>query len=113
MAAKKQKGKRAGSRAVRGTAKKRQEAEIPFLNEVILLGILAVCILLFLSNIGLGGGAGAKVSGVFFGIFGLAAYLVPICIFVGAAFYISNRRNRTAVVKLVAGLWLQAIQKKS
>lgn len=102
MAAKKQKGKRAGGRAARGTANKRKEAEIPFLSEVVLLVILALCILLFLSNFGLGGSVGAKVSGVCFGIFGLAAYLVPICIFVGAAFYTSNRKNRMAAVKLVA-----------
>ena len=102
MAARQQKGKGKSSGKKTAAAKKNQETSIPFLNEVLLLGILAVCILLFLSNFGLGGAAGKKVSGVFFGIFGLVAYLVPICIFVGAAFYTSNKQNRIAVVKLVA-----------
>ena len=67
--------------------------EISFHSEVILLVILAVCILLFISNFGIGGFLGAKVSGLSFGLFGLMAYLVPICVFVGAAFYVSNRDN--------------------
>mgnify|MGYP002770959243 CR=1 FL=1 len=82
--------------------KKTQSQEMAFKGEIILLLLLAVCILLFISNFGVGGAVGATVSKFFFGIFGLIAYLVPICIFVSAAFYVSNRNNRIAVVKLVA-----------
>lgn len=78
--------------------------EISFHSEVILLVILAVCILLFISNFGIGGFLGAKVSGLSFGLFGLMAYLVPICVFVGAAFYVSNRDNGIAMIKLIAGV---------
>lgn len=78
--------------------------EISFHSEVILLVILAVCILLFISNFGIGGFLGAKVSGLSFGLFGLMAYLVPICVFVGAAFYVSNRDNGIAMIKLIAGI---------
>lgn len=78
--------------------------EISFRSEVILLAILAVCILLFISNFGIGGFLGAKVSGLSFGLFGLMAYLVPICVFVGAAFYVSNRDNGIAMIKLIAGV---------
>ena len=47
---------------------------------------------------------GAKVSGLSFGLFGLMAYLVPICVFIGAAFYVSNRDNGIAMIKLIAGV---------
>ncbi len=105
MAARQQNGKKRSGSAKGSAAKKKQaESEIPFLNEVVLLAILAICILLLLSNFGAGGVIGAKISGFFFGLFGLSAYLLPICVFVGAAFYMSNKRNRIAVIKLVAAV---------
>ena len=102
MAAKQQRGK---SKKGNGAGnKKSSQKEFPFKSEIILLILLAVCILLFISNFGLGGAVGAAVSGVFFGTFGLAAYLVPVFLFVGAAFYVSNKRNAIAVVKLAAAI---------
>lgn len=89
----------------RANSKKGSNAQdISFRSEVILLIILAVCILLFISNFGIGGFLGAKVSSLSFGLFGLLAYLVPICVFVGAAFYVSNRDNGIAMIKLIAGV---------
>lgn len=84
--------------------KNNQEREFSFKNEIILLIILAVCILLFISNFGVGGAVGEVISGLFFGIFGLSAYLFPILLFVGIAFYISNKHNKIAVVKLIASV---------
>ncbi len=84
----------------RKSAKQQQE----FKNEIILLSMLAVSILLFISNFGFGGFIGVKVSTLFFGIFGLMSYIVPICLFVGTAFFISNRKNTIAVVKIVSGV---------
>ncbi|MCI8298817.1 MAG: DNA translocase FtsK [Lachnospiraceae bacterium] len=78
--------------------------EVSFQSEVILLVILAVCIVLFISNFGIGGFLGEKVSVVSFGLFGMMAYIFPICFFMGAAFYISNRDNGIAIVKLAAGI---------
>ena len=98
--------KRAKSRTdkKRNSRKSSGAQEISFRSEVILLAILAVCILLFISNFGIGGFLGAKVSGLSFGLFGMMAYLVPICVFVGAAFYVSNRDNGIAMIKLIAGI---------
>ncbi len=107
MAARQQKGK-AKTSAKQNEIKKVQEPENVFFGEAALLGILAVCILLFLSNFGVGGIVGEKVSGFFFGIFGLIAYLAPICFFIGAAFYISNKHNRIAVIKLIASVFFVA-----
>lgn len=107
MAARQQKGK-AKTAPKQGGAKKAPEQENVFFGEAVLLGILAVCILLFLSNFGVGGIVGEKVSGFFFGVFGLVAYLAPVCFFIGAAFYISNKRNRIAAVKLIASVFFVA-----
>ncbi len=84
--------------------KKNSSQEVSFGSEVVLLVLLAVCIILFISNFGIGGFIGAKVSAFCFGLFGMMAYLFPVCLFVGAAFFVSNRNNRVAVIKLVAGV---------
>lgn len=108
MAAKpKNKSARSGTRKKASGRQERQQKEKKqqeFRDEVILLSMLAVCILLFISNFGFGGFIGAKVSSFFFGIFGLMSYIFPVALFVGTAFFISNRRNTIAVVKLVAGV---------
>ena len=59
--------------------KDQQNTEIR--GEIIILAMLAVCILLVLSNFGLGGTAGEAVSSVLFGIFGFMAYLLPFALF--------------------------------
>ena len=61
--------------------------------EIILLMILALSILLLLSNFGLGGVVGKAFSSFFFGLFGLLAYVFPFFLFIGCAFLISNRCN--------------------
>ena len=83
--------------------KNKKEASVPFRSEVILLLVLAVCIIWFISHFGIGGFVGEKISSLSFGLFGMMSYLVPICVFVGAAFFISNRDNGIANKKLVAG----------
>lgn len=85
-------------------SKKKQEE---FRNEVILWTILAICIILFISNLGFGGTVGGKLSAFFFGVFGLVSYIFPICLFVGSAFIISNQSNKKkkiAGIKFFAGI---------
>lgn len=84
--------------------KKSSKGQQEFKNEIILLSVLAVSILLFISNFGFGGLIGAKVSSFFFGIFGLMSYIFPIALFIGTAFFMSNRKNTVAMVKIVAGV---------
>ena len=80
--------------------KKRQNTEIR--GEIIILAVLAVCILLVLSNFGVAGIVGEAVSSVFFGLFGFMAYLLPFVLFGLAAFLVSNRGNTHAYVKIAA-----------
>ena len=62
-------------------------------SEILLLGSLAICILLILSNFGMGGIAGGAISSVGFGLVGAMAYLFPFVFFGAVAFYISNKGN--------------------
>ena len=110
MAAKATKGKK----NTKSTAKKTQQKSGQSQNrdeirgEIIILGLLAVCILLVLSNFGLGGIVGKTVSSVVFGIFGFMAYFLPFILFGAVAFGISNKGNSHAYIKLgaVAALFL-------
>lgn len=101
MAAKSTKRKRSTKRT-RG--KKQQNTEIR--SEIIIFAALAVCILLVLSSFGAGGIVGEAVSSVLFGLFGFMAYLLPFLLFCGIAFYISNRGNTHAYIKIAAGIVL-------
>ena len=73
------KGRTAGgsSGSGRKSGASRGGSEVSFGSEVTLLVILAVCIIMFISNFGIGGFVGEKVSGFCFGLFGMMAYLFP------------------------------------
>ena len=95
--------KRTGSTSGRrSTAAKKQQEKENFTKEVVLWLILAISVLLFISNFGIGGKIGNTVSGFFFGVFGLIAYIFPIVLLIGTFFAVSNKGNRIATVKIVA-----------
>ncbi len=80
------------------------EKEIKLRNEIKLLITLTVTILLFISNFGLLPPLGDYISAFMFGVFGIIAYILPIVIFISAAFLISNINNRKAIIKFIAGV---------
>lgn len=88
-------------KSTKGSAKKKQESAV-LRDEIVILCMLAVCILLLISNFGLGGLAGDFVSSVMFGVFGWIAYLMPLILFGVVAFLISNRGNSHAYIKVGA-----------
>lgn len=88
------------------TGRKKTQAEpmdAAIRNEILLIGLLALAIILFLCNFGVVGKIGDAVSDVMFGVFGLMAYIAPIIIFLAIAFGLSNIGNNIATRKLVAG----------
>lgn len=102
-------GTRKKSTKRRSQTRNKKKKQTEFRNEVILWTILAISIILFVSNFGFGGVVGGKVSAFFFGVFGLIAYIFPICLFVGSAFIISNQSNKkkkVAGIKFFAGVLL-------
>ncbi|MBR4027320.1 MAG: DNA translocase FtsK 4TM domain-containing protein, partial [Lachnospiraceae bacterium] len=75
-----------------------------FHTEIQLWVLIACSLLLFISNLGVGGVVGNTVSRILFGLFGMIAYIFPILLIIGSIFAISNRGNRFAMVKLVASI---------
>jgi S-DNA-T family DNA segregation ATPase FtsK/SpoIIIE len=75
-------------------------------NEVVLIGVFALAVFLFLCNFGIVGVFGDSISSMLFGLFGLTAYIAPVVLFLTVAFGISNRGNRIATRKLVAAVLL-------
>lgn len=81
---------------------KEQQAGIR--DEVVMVSVLAVSIILALSNFNLCGSVGEVISNITFGLFGYMAYILPVVCFVGFVFMIANRNNRIAKVKMVAAV---------
>lgn len=112
MAARSNKSKKAAKRTttkktIKKQTKKKATQKNTFLkNEIFILLSLAICILLLISNFGIGGFLGNIVSSFLFGTFGLPAYIIPILLFIGIAFAISNKGNSVAYIKLAAGIVL-------
>lgn len=77
-----------------------------FTNEVVLWAVLALSIILFISNFGIAGAVGNFISSLLFGLFGLTAYIFPILLFAGTAFVIANQNNKMAIVKAAAAFGL-------
>ena len=66
--------------------------------------LVAVSILLMLSNFGAGGIIGSYISNLFFGLFGIVTYVFPVFLFFVTAFMISNSKNPRAYRKMVGFL---------
>lgn len=92
------------SSAKRQTKRERMaqiERQQAFKKEIFLWIVVAVSILLFISNFGIGGNLGNAVSGFLFGLFGMMAYIFPLVLLVGSFFAVSNKGNSYAIMKLV------------
>lgn len=70
--------------------------------EVAVIVSFAVSVLLFLSNFGLCGAVGDFCRKVMLGIFGSMGYAAPVLLFLGTCFYMSNRGNYRAFLKMGA-----------
>ncbi len=104
----KKKSRQSGGRSRSSAKNKKTTAAQPLqesvYQEVILWVMLAVSIVLFVSNFGIGGKIGGMLSGVLFGLFGLLAYVFPVLLFVGTVFILSNGKNKIAMIKVVAAV---------
>ncbi len=99
------KGSAAGTRkkSVTHTAKQNQPSEdnASMGEEIGLLVILAISLLLEVSNFGVCGVIGDFLSNIMFGLFGFMAYIVPVYMFLSAAFLVSNQYKPRVVKKVV------------
>lgn len=101
MASRKTSSKKKTSKAELNEELERAEA---FKKEAFLWIIVAISVLLFISNFGIGGKVGGAVSDFFFGVFGLCAFIIPIVLLVASFFAVSNKGNSFAIIKLIAAL---------
>ena len=75
------------------------------ITEAVLLILMALCVIFFLANFGVGGIVGKGISAFFFGLFGILAYIFPILLFAAVIFAMSNKNSSIARVKLIAVLF--------
>lgn len=101
MAPNKKTGKRSTNVKKRRTNSK-QEQQKYLRDEIIILVALAICIFMLISHFGIGGYVGNAISEFLFGVFGFPAYIVPILLFIGVSFVMSNKGNTNAYIKAVA-----------
>lgn len=89
----------------RNTKQKPQNnTEMSWRKEALLVGIIAIFVLLFISNFGFGGKVGNVISSFFFGIVGIVAYVLPIVFIWLLLFIISNKENKIAWLKGLAAI---------
>ena len=100
----------AQSRKKTSTQRKKTKAQAAqdsaLFHEIGLIVLFAAMVFLFCCNFGIIGPIGDAVSGILFGLFGLAAYAVPVLLFLAVAFYFANEGNANAARKLAAGVVL-------
>ncbi len=72
--------------------------------EVLIVSSFVVAVLLFLSNFNLCGIIGRVLKNAQLGLFGSIGYVVPIFVFIGTCFALSNRGNVRAALKLGAAI---------
>ena len=80
------------------------KTESQLYTEIFLWILVAVSILLMLSNFGAGGIIGSYISNLFFGLFGIVTYIFPVFLFFMTAFIISNNKNPRVYRKMVGFL---------
>lgn len=81
-----------------------KDNSISMKKEIILLICLMFSILLFISNFGIGGKITEGLSNVFFGIFGVSAYVFPIILTAVVFILVSNGRIKHVPSKVIAAI---------
>ncbi len=101
------KGKNVESASKKADTKSRRteqsSAGIPMADEIWMITSIGLMVLLLLSNFGLCGTAGHWISSFFFGIFGIAQYVMPAAFCLGVLLLLANDFSDLAVRKSVAG----------
>lgn len=80
-----------------------KQFESSLLKDIGIILVFAACIFFFICLFGLGGLVGSYISMLFFGLFGLLAYVLPCALFIGILVLISNQANKVSVIKFISG----------
>lgn len=96
-------GKKTVGRPQKQNQTKSSQADSGFIrSEVIILASFAIAVLLFLSNFHLCGVAGDFLRTILLGTFGMVGFIAPVLLFVGTCFYMSNKGNPIATLKIAS-----------
>ncbi len=93
---------RRSSTAERQRIVEREERRALIRSEAAVIFVFALSVLLFLSNFGLCGAAGAFLKRLQLGLFGVPGYLFPFFLLISVIYGVSNRDNGKALVKIPA-----------
>jgi len=107
VASRKQTTKRTGKTSSRSRAKKKidNNEQLDFLNsEILMIALFCVSLVLFLSHFGLIGVVGKYLRIFQLGVFGILGFAVPMFVFVGGAFLLSNIGSSLAKIKFAGVL---------
>ena len=101
-------GRSSGSKSTSSRKKNVREEELDYSlkSELIVIGVIALTIFLFLCNFGVCGALGSAVSGVLFGLFGITAYIAPLVVLAAVVVGVANFGSNAAIRKIVAGIVL-------
>lgn len=85
----------------------RKEVDAKIRQEAVALIVFCVVLMIFLCMINVIKGAfGPAVKTFMLGVFGILGYLIPVAVFIGICFKISNAANQIATLKLISALVL-------
>ncbi|ETO99089.1 FtsK/SpoIIIE family protein [Lachnoanaerobaculum sp. MSX33] len=107
MAGRKQTTKKTGKTSSRSRAKKKidNNEQLDFLNsEILMIALVCISLVLFLSHFGLMGVVGKYLRIFQLGVFGILGFAVPMFVFVGGAFLLSNIGSSLAKIKFAGVL---------
>jgi len=77
-----------------------------FKQEMITIAALALAVLFLLCNFGICGSIGNFVRDILFGLFGIMAYILPVCVCLAFIFKLVNKNGGIVTIKIVAGTLL-------
>jgi len=107
VASRKQTTKKTGKTSSRSRAKKKidNNEQLDFLNsEILMIALVCISLVLFLSHFGLMGVVGKYLRIFQLGVFGILGFAVPMFVFVGGAFLLSNIGSSLAKIKFAGVL---------
>ncbi len=91
--------KRASGSTQRKRKSVQQARQDEMRDNILALVLIAVTIILMLSNFNLAGSVGGRIKWFFFGLMGIVAYIFPI-VMLGITFYLISNRNQIAIARI-------------
>ncbi|MBR1669255.1 MAG: DNA translocase FtsK [Butyrivibrio sp.] len=92
------------TRSARTRNVQEEELDYSLRSELVIIGMVALTVFLFLCNFGICGAFGNAVSSVLFGLFGFTAYVAPLVALLSVAVGVANFGSSASKRKIISGL---------